>query len=95
MAMDSPAQILRPHAERHHPDPSGARHVHTRAVVVLQEPFRGEFHWPLPLLLVLAHLGHHEVNCRALWNQVAAKFHVVGGLVRQHEVARRVLAPAL
>jgi hypothetical protein len=30
------------HAERHYPDPLGARHVHAHAVAALQEPLWGE-----------------------------------------------------
>jgi hypothetical protein len=84
-----------PRPERHHPDPLGPRHVHARAVAALQEPLRRELHRPLPLPPVPAHLGHHEVHRRALGDQVPADVHVVRGLVRQHEVARRVLAQAL
>jgi hypothetical protein len=81
-------------AERHHPDPLGAGDVHARAVASLQEPLRRELHGLLLVPPVPAHLGHHEVHRRALGDQVPADLHVLRGLVRQHEMARRVLAQA-
>ncbi|XBJ16995.1 hypothetical protein VPH35_008501 [Triticum aestivum] len=83
------------HAERHHLDLPIAGHVHRFACAAWQEPLRQELRWLLPLPLVPAHLGHHEVHRRPLGNQVPADLHVLRRLVRQHEVRRWVLPEAL
>ncbi|XBJ09326.1 hypothetical protein VPH35_014422 [Triticum aestivum] len=69
------------HAERHHLDLPVAGHIHSFARAAWQEPLRHELRWLLPLPLVPAHLGHHEVHRRPLGNQ--------------HEVRRWVLPEAL
>ncbi|XBJ24365.1 hypothetical protein VPH35_002267 [Triticum aestivum] len=83
------------HAERHHLDLPVAGHVHRFARAAWQEPLWHELRWLLPLPLVPAHLGHHEVHRRPLGNQVSADLHVRRRLVRQHEVRRWVLPEAL
>ncbi|CAM0876998.1 unnamed protein product [Alopecurus aequalis] len=81
-------------AERHHLDLPIAGDVNPFARAAWQEPLRRELRGLLPLPLVPAHLGHHEVHRGALGDEVPAELHVLRRGVRQHEVPRRMLPEA-